>query len=329
MCSHQPVIWLGLGTGASSSPFHHDRIVASLEGEGLEVLHVSMVQPDTFTNPFGPPPGEILRAGCAEGVVLVSSPHGEGHIFDPCGAPWRAYVAAMVELGVTQHWTTTMTGSLRQHLKPGMLLLTDGVIDVHGVCQTWFDGQPAIHASMAHPVCEVSRQLLLTVAADLDVPIQTHLEGPGAYLNIRGPRYSTADESRAWRKIYERAAVVGQTKARLMELLRVARICSAWLVCVSDMDAWCDEEDPVTAAMVEQNAPKMIENASTIFLHAVGHALQHPDKLHCSTCHQLLPNLSHSDITCCTPEDRAKLAFLMGVTVQELDQAWCEIRARR
>ena len=116
--------------------------------EGLENARWQAVE-----TPWGAPSDEVLR-GRLNGVEMAFLPrHGRGHVHTPTTGPYRANIAAMKMLGVTDLIAVSAVGSLKEAYAPGDFLIVDQYIDRTFAREKSFFGPGLVgHVSVAHPV---------------------------------------------------------------------------------------------------------------------------------------------------------------------------------
>ncbi|PIQ83015.1 MAG: S-methyl-5'-thioadenosine phosphorylase, partial [Candidatus Omnitrophica bacterium CG11_big_fil_rev_8_21_14_0_20_64_10] len=106
-------------------------------------------------------------------------------------------IFALKTLGVTHLIASGATGSLRENIHPGDIVLVDQFIDkTIGRARTFYE-KAAVHVEFAEPVCPVMRQWLADAAGLEDL----HCHNGGTYVCMEGPAFSTRAESemhRAW-----------------------------------------------------------------------------------------------------------------------------------
>ncbi len=183
--------------------------------------------------PFGQPSGAILKA-VVDGMDCLFLPrHGHRHQFNPSQVPYRANIYALKQLGATQVLATGATGSLREEIVPGDLVVCDQLIDkTHSRDSTFFDDGLAAHIEFADPFCQRLRKQLLE-AGDA---INTSLHDGGTYVCMEGPQFSTRAESilhRQWG-----ADLIGMTCLPEAKLAREAELCYALVALPTDYDSW-------------------------------------------------------------------------------------------
>ncbi|MCC6580729.1 MAG: S-methyl-5'-thioadenosine phosphorylase [Phycisphaeraceae bacterium] len=217
MAAHQPNLKIGIigGTG----------LAEALGGETGQ-----SVTPDT---PFGPPSSPILQTRWQDVDIAILQRHGPGHVLHPSQVPYRANIFALKTLGVTHIVASGATGSLREQIFPGDLVIVDQVIDkTHRRAGTFYDGA-AVHVEFAEPFCPVMRNWLLNAAQSLP---GARVHDKGTYVCMEGPAFSTRAESlmhRVWG-----GDLIGMTAMPEAKLAREAEIAYALIGLPTDYDCW-------------------------------------------------------------------------------------------
>jgi len=114
----------------------------------------------------------------------------------------RANLKALKDLGVNEIISINSTGSLKQELKPGMVVIPDDFIVLYGTPTTVC--AEALH--ITPKLCEGVRQNLIETAHDCGIDI---VNG-GTYWQTAGPRFETKAEIRM---MSQNADLVGMTMA--------------------------------------------------------------------------------------------------------------------
>jgi 5'-methylthioadenosine phosphorylase len=224
--------------------------LAILGGSGLYDLpgltETRWVAVDT---PWGAPSDEIFLGrlegehGSAELAFLPR--HGRGHRIPPSEVNYRANIAALKMLGVTDVLSLSAVGGLRADLPPGTFVVVDQYIDrTHAREKSFFGTGLVAHVSMADPVCPRLGHHLQAELARQGVP---HVRG-GTYLTIEGPQFSTRAESHWYRSM--NASVIGMTNMPEAKLAREAELCYASVGMVTDYDCWHVGHEAVTVDAV-------------------------------------------------------------------------------
>ena len=194
--------------------------------------------------PFGRPSGPVLvgkvgGGGGREGVpIALLGRHGVGHVLNPAAVPARANVFALKTVGCTHVVAFGATGSLREEIQPGHLVVCDQIIDrTEGRPRTFFE-HAAVHVEFADPFCPLMRQWLLQAARAVE-GITVHAKG--CYVCMEGPSFSTRAESHMHRQWG--ADVVGMTALPEARLIREAEMGYAMVALPTDYDCWRPRAD--------------------------------------------------------------------------------------
>ncbi|WP_110814215.1 S-methyl-5'-thioadenosine phosphorylase [Pseudoroseicyclus aestuarii] len=200
----------------------------------------------SVTTPWGEPSDAILT-GQLDGMPIAFLPrHGRGHVHAPGDIPYRANIAAMKALGVTDLVSVSAVGSFRDALAPGDFVVVDQFIDrTKGRPASFFGAGCVAHVSLAEPVCA---RLSDAAEAAARATGKTVHRG-GTYLAMEGPQFSTRAESlmyRAWG-----CDVIGMTAMPEARLAREAEICYALVAMVTDYDSWHEGHGAVDIAAIK------------------------------------------------------------------------------
>ena len=161
-----------------------ERMIGVIGGSGVyEIAGLENARWQAVETPWGAPSDEVLR-GRLNGVEMAFLPrHGRGHVHTPTTVPYRANIAAMKMLGVTDLVAVSAVGSLKEAYAPGDFLVVDQYIDRTFAREKSFFGPGLVgHVSVAHPVC--SRLSAACVAAARSLGVTVH-EG-GTYVRDGG-----------------------------------------------------------------------------------------------------------------------------------------------
>lgn len=212
---------------------------AILEKEGGETVSV-----DT---PYGPPSSPPMLAEWEGVKVAFLSRHGLGHRFNPSNVPYRANIWALKQLGVRSILASGATGSLREEIEPGHLVLCDQVIDkTFRRAGTFFDEGLVAHVELAEPFSQALRGVVLEAGRALD----TVVHDGGSYVCMEGPQFSTCAESlmhRQWG-----GSVIGMTCMPEAKLAREAEISYALIALATDYDCWRPHESTGGATVLQE-----------------------------------------------------------------------------
>ena len=117
---------------------------------------------------------------------------------------------------------------------------------------TFFDGPKVMHLSIADPMCECLRKLLISECENQG--LAHHKKG--TYVTIAGPRFSTKAESHMFRNY---ADIIGMTLVPEAQLARELGMCYTNIAMITDYDVWKDK--PVN---IEEVIKTMKENVGKI-----------------------------------------------------------------
>ncbi len=235
-------------------------------GDRLALTGVEHHKPQT---PFGPPSGPIATGTCGGAPVAILARHGAGHVRNPRGVPCRANVFALKLLGCTHIVAFGATGSLREEIAPGDLVLCDQLIDrTEGRERTFFE-RAAVHVEFAEPFCPVLRNWLLGAVRSLP---EVTVHPRGTYLCMEGPSFSTRAESHLHRQWG--ADVVGMTALPEARLAREAEIAYALVALPTDYDCWRERDGGADRASLLSEIMSNLERATDASLGLLAAALR-------------------------------------------------------
>ena len=232
-------------------------LLGVIGGSGLyDMAGLQDVQRVAVETPWGSPSDDLV-VGTLEGTRTAFIPrHGRGHRFTPTEVPYQANLWALKKLGCEFVVSVSATGSMKEEIAPGHLVVVDQFIDrTTSRARTFFGNGIVGHVGFADPVCPTLRQILLRAARATGKP--TH-DG-GTYVCIEGPTFSTRAESllfRSWG-----VAVVGMTNLPEARLAREAGLSYATLALATDYDCWHESEEAVSVEAVVSSLKKNVAAA--------------------------------------------------------------------
>ncbi len=271
-----------------------------LQQAGGEIVHVE--------TPFGSPSSNPVVAKW-EGVdVAFIARHGDGHRFNPSSVPYRANIWALKQLGVTAVIASGATGSLREDIEPGELVICDQVIDkTSGRTSTFFDEGAVAHVVFTDPFCANLRSLLIKAGEGLDA----NVHHTGTYVCMEGPQFSTRAESNMHRQWG--GDLIGMTCMPEAKLAREAELCYALVALPTDYDCWRRVDPSVAAddllAEIMGNLQRASDNAIVLMRRALGLIADLPDDC---TCRNALKRALWTDPSRIAPTIRKRLEPLIG-----------------
>ncbi|MGB0714778.1 MAG: S-methyl-5'-thioadenosine phosphorylase [Phycisphaerae bacterium] len=258
--------------------------------------------------PFGVPSCAPILADWEGKRIAFIARHGEGHLLPPSAVPYRANIWALKALGVHSILASGATGSLREEMEPGHLVICDQVIDkTFRRPSTFFESGVAVHVELSEPFCPYLRNLL----NECGKSVETHVHDRGTYVCMEGPQFSTRAESmmhRAWG-----GDLIGMTCMPEAKLAREASLCYGLVGLPTDYDSWRphDPNQPATALLEEimGNLKKATNNAIELIRHAVAEITT--ENRNCA-CGSALDLAVWSPREAISSETRARFALLLG-----------------
>ena len=230
---------------------------------GLE--EIGRVEVDT---PYGAPSDSLLRARVkgTDHELLFLPRHGRGHRIPPHEINYRANVCAMKKAGATHLLSISATGSMRDEIAPGDLVIVDQFIDLTKRRASSFFGAGAVaHVAFADPICSVMAGALKEAADRALARIEEGrpaLHMGGTYVCMEGPQFSTRAESllyRSWN-----VELIGMTNMPEAKLAREAQLPYATLALATDYDCWHESEEDVDVASIIARLHTMVSHAQAI-----------------------------------------------------------------
>lgn len=217
-------------------------------GLGDAILQAAPGEPVKVDTPFGAPSADPIVANWEGSEIVFLQRHGEGHRLSPSAVPYRANIFALKSLGVDTIIASGATGSLREDVEPGHLVLCDQVIDkTFRRDGTFFDEGLAVHVEFADPFCPALRQVL----ASAGEACYDTVHHAGTYICMEGPQFSTRAEShmhRAWG-----GDLIGMTCMPEAKLAREAEMCYVLVALPTDYDCWRPHDESAgKSALLEE-----------------------------------------------------------------------------
>lgn len=244
----------------------NDPRIGIIGGSGLYQID-GLTRPEwvSMETPFGPPSDEFLT-GVLEGrEVVFLARHARSHRILPNELNHRANLWAMRRLNVRWILSVSAVGSLQAAYPPREIVVIDQFFDrtKRGIELSFFGNGIVAHVSMARPICEDLRQILLEAAREHTAGVHDR----GTYVNIEGPAFSTRAESEYYR--HQGFDVIGMTNLGEAKCAREAEISYATLAMVTDYDCWKEDEEHVSVAVVLDNLKRNAELARNIIRTAI------------------------------------------------------------
>ncbi len=220
-------------------------ILGIIGGSGVYDIAMDKARWKTVKSPWGEPSDQV-RVGEIGGLPVVFLPrHGRGHVSSPTTINYRANIDVMKRTGVTDLYSLSAVGSLKEELPPGTFVLVDQFIDRTYAREKSFFGTGCVgHVSFAHPVSPG----LQDVAEKALKAEKIAFARGGTYVVMEGPQFSTLAESQLYRSWG--AAVIGMTNMPEAKLAREAEISYCTIAMVTDYDSWHEVHGEVDVSKV-------------------------------------------------------------------------------
>jgi len=278
--------------------------IGIIGGTGLyDIEGMTDIEEVGIDTPFGKPSDSIV-VGRLEGVGIAFLPrHGKGHRISPTEIPARANIYALKSLGVENIIAINSSGSFKEEIKPGDLVIPDQLIDrTRGRINTFFGDGIVVHIPFAEPFCPVLSQVVYQSALETGATVH---QG-GTFIAMEGPAFSTRAESRLYRSWG--ADIIGMTALPEAKLAREAEICYAIIGCVTDYDSWWHSAEPITIDVILSTMFQNIDTAKKIIKLAVSRI---PEERNCG-CATALEMAIVTDPALIPAEQKKKLDLLIG-----------------
>ncbi len=282
-------------------------MIGIIGGSGLyQIEGLRAAQWRQVSTPFGAPSDELFVGELDQVPVAFLPRHGRGHRIPPSDINYRANIAAMKSLGVTDIVSLSAVGSFREELAPGTFVIVDQFVDrTFARVKTFFGTGLVAHVSMAHPVCHRLGDTIEQAARSVGVDV---VRG-GSYLVMEGPQFSTEAESRLYRQWG--LSVIGMTNMPEAKLAREAEICYATVAMVTDFDCWHPGHASVTVQQVIKVLNDNADRARSLVRAVVPQLGQRP--VPCgSGCDRVLDTAIITAPTARDPEMVARLQPIAG-----------------
>jgi len=222
----------------------------------------------------------------------------------PSEVNYRANIAALKCLGVTDVLSLSAVGGLRADLPPGHFVIVDQYVDRTTARANSFFGRGLVaHVSMARPVCRRLGAHLEAVLAGSSVPFARG----GTYVAIEGPQFSTYAESQLYRSW--NCDVVGMTNLPEARLAREAELCYASVAMVTDFDCWHPQHEDVSVDAILQVLLANAAAAQALVVALAGAVTSDARAAGCACRHAL----DHAILTAPAARDPALVERLRGI----------------
>jgi 5'-methylthioadenosine phosphorylase len=208
---------------------------------------------------------EVLVGGFGSKRVAFLPRHGRKHEHPPHLVNYRANLWALRSLGVERVLAVSACGSLNPRMRPGELVLLDQFLDfTRSRPATFYTGgrKRVVHVDLTEPYCPELRRILLEAAEEEGV----RLHPRGTYVCTEGPRFETAAEIRAFRRLG--GDLVGMTNVPECVLARELEMCYAAVGLVTNFAAGL-AGTKLTHTEVAERMERGTETIARLFLSAL------------------------------------------------------------
>ena len=168
--------------------------LAIIGGTGIADFHgLELLRTHDRETPFGEPSRPVQEGKLGEMSVFFLQRHGSPRAIPPHLINYRANLAALKALAVTDIVAINAVGGISPDMQPGRLVFPNQIIDyTWGREHTFDEGSSGelMHIDFTEPYDRVLREGLLAVAAGLNVP---HVAS-AVHAVTQGPRLETAAE---------------------------------------------------------------------------------------------------------------------------------------
>ncbi len=221
-------------------------VLGFIGGSGLyDVPGLENAEWRRVESPWGEPSDEILFAELGGMPIRFLPRHGRGHRISPTEINYRANIDCMKRAGVTDLFSLSACGSLKEEYPPGHFVIPDQFIDRTFAREKSFFGTGLVaHVSLADPISPGLADVAQEAAKACDIPVSRG----GTYIVMEGPQFSTRAESHLYRSWG--CDIIGMTNMPEAKLAREAEICYASVAMVTDYDCWHEDHDEVDVSSV-------------------------------------------------------------------------------
>jgi 5'-methylthioadenosine phosphorylase len=236
-------------------------VLGIIGGSGVYDVAMDGARWERVESPWGQA-SDNVRRGSMGGLDVVFLPrHGRGHVYSPSTINYRANIDVLKRCGVTDLFSLSAVGSLREEFPPGLYVLPDQFIDKTVKRENSFFGTGLVaHVPFGEPVAPLLVEAAVKALTDEGI---AHHRG-GTLVVMEGPQFSTRAESqlhRSWG-----ANLIGMTAMPEAKLAREAEISYCNVSMVTDFDSWHPHHEAVDVAQVMAVMRKNVDAAQRFVL---------------------------------------------------------------
>jgi 5'-methylthioadenosine phosphorylase len=234
--------------------------IGIIGGSGLyEIDGAKTIEKLEITTPWGKPSDAIVIADVEGHRAAFLPRHGRGHVYLPHEVNYRANIAAMKMIGVTEIVAFSAVGSLKEKIRPLDFVLPDQIIDRTKARESTFFGNGVVgHITFGDPFCGRLGSIIKQAADDIGLTMHTG----ETLICMEGPAFSTKAESNLYRSWG--AGLINMSTIPEAKLARESETCYAVICMSTDYDCWHETEESVTIDMVIRNLATNAGNAKKL-----------------------------------------------------------------
>ena len=247
-------------------------MLAIIGGTGLSELQgFEQLEKVAIKTPYARAKVRLVRIGSGDKEFMFLPRHGIGHKIPPHKINYRANIAALSELDVTEIVAINAVGAIHGDFLPGSIAVPDQLIDYsYSRDVSFFDGKlkKVHHIDFTNPYSEAVREriLLAIQAANSSSKTVCDVIAGGTYACTQGPRLETAAEIR--RLAQDGCDMVGMTGMPEASLARELEIEYASLALSVNWAAGLSEA-PITLEDIHSVLEAGMEFVSTVLTEIV------------------------------------------------------------
>lgn len=250
-------------------------MLAIIGGTGLSELQgFEQLEKIALKTPYACSKVRVVRVGSGGKEFIFLPRHGADHKIPPHKINYRANIAALSELDVTEIVAVNAVGAIHGDLLPGSVAVPDQIIDYsYSRDVSFYDGKlkTVHHIDFTNPYSEPIRQRILQAAEAVNSRSITSCEimASGTYACTQGPRLETAAEIR--RLAQDGCDMVGMTGMPEASLARELEVEYASLALSVNWAAGLSE-DPITLEDIHAVLENGMEFVSAVINEIVLHS---------------------------------------------------------
>ena len=140
-------------------------------GSGLyELDFLENIKLLELSSPWGNPSDKIIEGLINDNKIYFLPRHGKGHKISPAGINYQANIEALKQCGVTDIFSLSAVGSLKESLDPGTFVIVDQFIDRTILRnKSFFNKGIVAHVPMSEPTSKELMQLAHKTLNNLNI----------------------------------------------------------------------------------------------------------------------------------------------------------------